>query len=116
MQNVVVLVMLLVQWCVPDMPGYLKDKIRREAFITSEIIIKQETERARRAGLTPTLRRKSKCMGDGSVLVPEGAVETLIARYNCCFFQILIIGSARISLYFGTLRDEDKLFLPNPVY
>lgn len=39
--------MILVRWCIPDMSPELRDQIRREAYITNEIIIKQETKRAR---------------------------------------------------------------------
>lgn len=39
--------MILVRWCIPDMSQELRDQIRREAYITNEIIIKQETLRAR---------------------------------------------------------------------
>lgn len=39
--------MLLVRWAIPDMSGDLRDQIRREAYITNEIIIKQEAIRAR---------------------------------------------------------------------
>lgn len=39
--------MILVRWCIPDMSQDLRDQIRREAYITNEIIIKQETLRAR---------------------------------------------------------------------
>ncbi|XP_059619123.1 anoctamin-4 isoform X2 [Phlebotomus argentipes] len=46
-ENIVALVMILVRWCIPDMPCELRDQIRREAYITNEIIIKQETIRAR---------------------------------------------------------------------
>ncbi|PSN51330.1 hypothetical protein C0J52_15729 [Blattella germanica] len=48
--NVVAMVMILVRWCIPDMPGKLRDQIRREAYITNEIIIQQETRRAQIAG------------------------------------------------------------------
>jgi hypothetical protein len=47
LQNVVALVMIVVRWCIPDMSGLLRDQIRREAYITNEIIIQQETMRAR---------------------------------------------------------------------
>lgn len=40
--------MILVRWAIPDMPAELRDKIRREAYITNEIIIKQEAERAQK--------------------------------------------------------------------
>lgn len=39
--------MILVRWGIPDMSSKLRDKIRREAYITNEIIIKQEATRAR---------------------------------------------------------------------
>lgn len=40
--------MIVVRWAIPDMSAELRDKIRRESYITNEIIIKQEAERARR--------------------------------------------------------------------
>ncbi|CAK9797502.1 Ano1 [Anthophora plagiata] len=45
-ENVVALVMILVRWCIPNMNPKLRDKIRREAYITNEIIIQQEALRA----------------------------------------------------------------------
>jgi hypothetical protein len=39
--------MIMVRWCIPDMSSRLRDQIRREAYITNEIIIQQETMRAR---------------------------------------------------------------------
>lgn len=39
--------MIIVKWGIPDVPSDLRDRIRREAYITNEIIIKQETLRAR---------------------------------------------------------------------
>jgi anoctamin-1 len=41
--------MLLVRWLIPDISGELRDQIRREAYITNEIIIKQEALRASEA-------------------------------------------------------------------
>lgn len=45
-ENVVALVMILVRWCIPDMSPKLRDQVRREAYITNEIIIHQEALRA----------------------------------------------------------------------
>ncbi|XP_044743761.1 anoctamin-4 isoform X2 [Chrysoperla carnea] len=45
-ENVVAVVMIVVRWGIPDMSTELKERIRRETFITNEIIIKQETLRA----------------------------------------------------------------------
>jgi anoctamin-1 len=39
--------MIVVHWCIPDMSGLLRDQIRREAYVTNELIIQQETMRAR---------------------------------------------------------------------
>lgn len=46
-ENLVAVVMIFVRWCIPDMANELRDQIRREAYITNEIIIKQEQFRAR---------------------------------------------------------------------
>nr|CAD7414625.1 unnamed protein product [Timema poppensis] len=50
-QNLVGFVMMAVEWLIPDMSHKLRDEIRREAYLTSELIIKQETLRAR--GMSP---------------------------------------------------------------
>lgn len=39
--------MIFVRWCIPDMSVELRDQIRREIYITNEIIIEQEASRAR---------------------------------------------------------------------
>lgn len=39
--------MILVRWGIPDISNDLRDQIRRESYITNEIIIKQEAVRAR---------------------------------------------------------------------
>lgn len=38
--------MILVRWCIPDISRKLRDRIRREMYITNEIIIHQERLRA----------------------------------------------------------------------
>jgi anoctamin-1 len=45
-ENAVAIVMILVRWMIPDISGELRDQIRREAYITNEIIIRQEAQRA----------------------------------------------------------------------
>lgn len=45
-ENVVATVIIIVKWCIPDIPRDLRDRIRREVYITNEIILKQETIRA----------------------------------------------------------------------
>lgn len=46
-QNVVALVTMLIRWTIPDVPRKLSERIRQEAYLTNEIIIKQEMIRAR---------------------------------------------------------------------
>ncbi|KAJ8915650.1 hypothetical protein NQ315_003434 [Exocentrus adspersus] len=59
-ENVVVFVMIIVKWCIPDVPEKLRDQIRREAYITNEIIIKQETIRAQNGHLYVSPKKKEK--------------------------------------------------------
>jgi hypothetical protein len=47
---VVAVVMIVVHWCIPNISSRLRDQIRQEAYITNEIIIHQETLRARGYG------------------------------------------------------------------
>ncbi|EFA04121.2 anoctamin-5 isoform X2 [Tribolium castaneum] len=59
-ENIVAFIIIIIKWCIPDIPGDLKDRIRREAYITNEIIIKQETIRAQNGYLypSPTIKRE----------------------------------------------------------
>ncbi|XP_015115745.1 anoctamin-4 isoform X1 [Diachasma alloeum] len=50
-ENTVALVMILVRWCIPDMSPELRDRVRREAYITNEIIIQREALRACERGV-----------------------------------------------------------------
>ncbi|CAH0385138.1 unnamed protein product [Bemisia tabaci] len=43
-QNVVSLVTIAVQWLIPDMSARLRDQIKREAYLTSELIIRHEAQ------------------------------------------------------------------------
>lgn len=52
--------MIMVRWGIPDMSSELRDQIRREAYITNEIIIKQEAYRAR-MGMFP-FKLKENCV------------------------------------------------------
>lgn len=46
-QNVVSFVTLAIDWLIPDISRKLKDEMKKETFLTNEIIIKQERERAK---------------------------------------------------------------------
>ncbi|GFO33377.1 anoctamin, partial [Plakobranchus ocellatus] len=45
-ENVVVVFTSLIAWLIPDVPTLLKEQIRREAYITNEIVLKTELKRA----------------------------------------------------------------------
>lgn len=45
-QNVVTLVIMIVQWAIPDIPKKLKCQIKREVMRTSELILKHEMKHA----------------------------------------------------------------------
>jgi anoctamin-1 len=57
--------MILVRWCIPDTPRGLREQIRREAYLTNQLIIEQEARRARSqhashaSSQEPTLRQES---------------------------------------------------------
>lgn len=38
---------MAVQWCLSGAPRKIRDQVKREAFLTEELIIKREAERAR---------------------------------------------------------------------
>lgn len=38
---------IVIRWCIPDIPLKLKEKIQRERYVTNEIIIEQETNQAK---------------------------------------------------------------------
>lgn len=46
-QNLVTFIMTVVEWTIPDVSRKLNDRIKREAYRTNEIIIKNEMERAK---------------------------------------------------------------------
>jgi len=60
-QNIVALVMIFIRWCIPDMSAKLRNRIRREAYITNEIIIHQEAlrayERSETNGIEPRIAK-----------------------------------------------------------
>ncbi|XP_060532347.1 anoctamin-1-like isoform X2 [Cylas formicarius] len=65
-QNLVGFVMTVVEWTIPDVSRKLNDRIKREAYKVNEIIIKNETERARQRA-KKTRRRDSLLSGNASI-------------------------------------------------
>ena len=45
-QNLVILITNFVAYLIPDMPRKLREQVRREAYLTNEIILKTELEKA----------------------------------------------------------------------
>ena len=46
-QNLIVVATSLIAWLIPDVPAEIKKQIRREAYISNEIVIKTEFVKAR---------------------------------------------------------------------
>lgn len=80
-ENVVVLVMIIVKWCIPDVPVELRDQIRREAYITNEIIIHQESLRAQSGKLRKYCLRYNRWL---LIMCWKDFLEVLI--YSCRYF------------------------------
>lgn len=45
-QNVVSFVKIFVEWLIPDVPNSLSDRIKRESYLTTQMIIKNEAKKA----------------------------------------------------------------------
>ncbi|XP_048520485.1 anoctamin-3 isoform X5 [Dendroctonus ponderosae] len=94
-ENLVVLVMIILKWCIPDMPGKLRDRIRREAYITNEIIIKQETLRAQRAhscSNASTLRKPETLQNIDVPSTPEQWDRLISSSLSQSEFDLVVHG------------------------
>ncbi|XP_047493990.1 anoctamin-1-like isoform X1 [Penaeus chinensis] len=58
-ENVVCVIILFIKWIIPDMPYRLQEQIRREAYVTNELIVEQELRRAREANTTASSSPRS---------------------------------------------------------
>lgn len=47
MKNIVIFLVGMIAYLIPDVPGKLKEQMRREAVVTNEIILETELRRAR---------------------------------------------------------------------
>ncbi|KAL7304277.1 hypothetical protein TKK_0003079 [Trichogramma kaykai] len=70
-ENFLAVIIIIVRWCIPNMSAKLRDKIRREAYITNEIIIQHE---ARRAAITRSCLNVLDGADNGSLMA--AAAET----------------------------------------
>ncbi|KMZ02607.1 anoctamin-1 isoform X2 [Drosophila simulans] len=80
-ENFVALVMILVRWCIPDMSVELRDQIRREVYVTNEIIIDQEAHRAR-------FERAKRCSSVLQTPVDQDMDAASIQEPNAKFINI----------------------------
>lgn len=56
-QNIVIFLVLVIAWAIPDMPVKLKEKIRRETYIINNIIIEQARNSNKRQDITTKTRK-----------------------------------------------------------
>ncbi|KAL0277448.1 UNVERIFIED_CONTAM: hypothetical protein PYX00_004720 [Menopon gallinae] len=67
-QNVVSFVTLAIDWLIPDISRKLKDEMKKETFLTNEIIIKQERDRAmKQRSKSPVVRERKKLGRNGAL-------------------------------------------------
>jgi len=69
-ENVVALAVMILKWIIPDIPSSVRERTRRESYLTNEIIIKQEMLKSR--GISPA--------GDGTGLNPMVEETELLQR------------------------------------
>lgn len=69
-ENFVAVVMIIVRWAIPDMSASLRDRIRREVYITNEIIIKQEAALSK-------IRSRPGSMRELSITEPVAEIENI---------------------------------------
>ncbi|CAB0030257.1 unnamed protein product [Trichogramma brassicae] len=74
-ENFLAVIIIIVRWCIPDMSAKLRDKIRREAYITNEIIIQHE---ARRAAITRSCLNVLDGADNSSLLAAVAAETNLL--------------------------------------
>ena len=63
-QNVVVVFTSMMAWLIPDIPTMLAERIRRETYITNEIILRTELQRAQGSDLDEHDRSRSDELTD----------------------------------------------------
>jgi hypothetical protein len=68
---------MAVQWLIPDTSRRLRDKIRKEAYLTNEIIIQQERRRAKALNLSLVtsgsfLKGERNAMDSNAMLLRKG--------------------------------------------
>ncbi|XP_076257406.1 anoctamin-1-like isoform X2 [Rhynchophorus ferrugineus] len=78
-QNLVSFIMTIVEWTIPDISRKLNDTIKREAYKVNEIIIKNETDRAKKRG---TLVRKRDSILSGITVYHDAISDSGDAKEN----------------------------------
>ncbi|XP_030746412.1 anoctamin-1-like isoform X2 [Sitophilus oryzae] len=107
-ENLVVLLMIIVKWCIPDMSSELRDRIRREAYITNEIIIKQETIRAQNGFLRePNKVEKIKNINEAPS-TPEQWDRLISKSLSGSEFDLLVHGEGNNSAQ-GTVHTPSSI-------
>lgn len=66
-ENAVVVVTSLIAWLIPDVPAVLKEQIRREAYITNEIVLKTELMRAQGKDMTASRQSLASRVSDSEM-------------------------------------------------
>lgn len=110
--------MLVVKWGIPDIPSNLRDRIRREAYITNEIIIKQETMRAhsiRTKDDQPKISRDTIAEITECPATPDQWDRLINKSLSGSDFDLMVHGNSLPNVYVASEKTETNLKSPTSV-
>lgn len=111
--------MLVVKWGIPDIPSTLRDRIRREAYITNEIIIKQETMRAQTNHIKdqqhPKISRDTIAEITECPATPDQWDRLINKSLSGSDFDLMVHGNSLPNVYISNEKFEENLKSPTSV-
>lgn len=110
--------MIIVKWGIPDIPTNLRERIRREAYITNEIIIKQEMLRAQSARAKEeqvkmtcdTIAELTECPA-----TPDQWDRLINKSLSGSEFDLMVHGSSLPNMYVASNKPDEDLKSPTTV-
>lgn len=112
------LLVIIVKWGIPDIPSDLRDRIRREAYITNEIIIKQETLRAQSArnkDEQPKMTRDTIAELTECPATPDQWDRLINKSLSGSDFDLIVHGNSLPNVYVASDRTGEDLKTPTSV-
>lgn len=111
--------MIVVKWGIPDIPSTLRDRIRREAYITNEIIIKQETMRAQSSLIKheqhPNISRDTIAEITECPATPDQWDRLINKSLSGSDFDLMVHGNSLPNVYISNEKVEENVKSPTSV-